>query len=235
MTEGSRGEELFTLRHVSKIFRNGDEKVEIFSDFNLSIRRGQFVALMGPSGSGKSTLLNLLGGLDRVSSGEILYEGRRLDQLRENELAAWRSRNVGFVFQSYNLIPVLTAVQNVELPLLLTKLSGKKRRANAKVALQLVDLENRLNYLPRKLSGGQQQRVAIARAIASDPAVLLCDEPTGNLDRSSADGVLQILKSLNEDHGKTIIMVTHDPAAARFASTTYHLDKGQLATLKSAA
>lgn len=195
---------------------------------NLDIDAGEFVALMGPSGSGKTTLLNLIGGLDTPSSGEIEIAGQRIDRLSSSQLAQWRSRHVGFVFQFYNLMPTLTALKNVELPLLLTPLSAAQRRRNAEIALELVGLKDRARHRPNELSGGQQQRVAIARAIVSDPTLLICDEPTGDLDRQSAEDVLQLLQTLNREHGKTIVMVTHDPKAADHASRTLHLDKGSL-------
>ena len=194
----------------------------------LDIEAGEFLALMGPSGSGKTTLLNLIGGLDRPDSGEIVVSGERIDKLSNRELARWRARNVGFVFQFYNLMPMLTAERNVELPLLLTNLSRARRRQNVQAAMQLVGLSDRASHKPSELSGGQQQRVAIARAIVSDPDLLVCDEPTGDLDRQSAEDVLNLLQSLNRDHGKTIIMVTHDPKAAEHARHTLHLDKGTL-------
>jgi putative ABC transport system ATP-binding protein len=183
---------------------------------------------MGPSGSGKTTLLNLIGGLDRPTAGEILVDGQRIDQLSGSRLARWRARNVGFVFQFYNLMPVLTAERNVELPLLLTELSAAQRRKSVSIALQVVGLEDRARHKPKELSGGQEQRVAIARALVSDPTMLICDEPTGDLDRKTADEILGLLQVLNKEHGKTIVMVTHDPKAAEFASHTLHLEKGQL-------
>jgi len=184
---------------------------------------------MGPSGSGKTTLLNLIGGLDQPSSGEISIDGKRIDKFSSGELAKWRAHNVGFVFQFYNLMPVLTAQGNVELPLLLTNLSGAKRKENVAIALEVVGLADRAHHKPRELSGGQEQRVAIARAIVSDPTLLVCDEPTGDLDRKTADEILTLLQTLNRKHGKTIVMVTHDPRAAEYANRTLHLDKGQLA------
>ena len=193
---------------------------------DLEIPRGDFVALMGPSGSGKTTLLNLIGGLDTPTGGEIEIEGERIDSFSDGQLAHWRSQHVGFVFQFYNLMPTLTAQKNVELPLLLTKLSGAQRKRNAEIALQLVGLADRGSHRPNELSGGQQQRVAIARAIVSDPTFLICDEPTGDLDRQSAEEILGLLQLLNQEHGKTIIMVTHDPKAAEYATHTMHLDKG---------
>jgi putative ABC transport system ATP-binding protein len=214
------------LVHVSKRFTKGRETISIFDQLDLSIPRGDFVAVMGPSGSGKTTLLNLLGGIDRADAGEVNVADRRIDGLSEGELARWRAANIGFIFQFYNLMPMLTAAQNVELPLLLTNLRGKERTARVETALSVVNLADRLKHYPREMSGGQQQRVAIARAIVSDPSLLLCDEPTGDLDRNSADEILSILQLLNKDLGKTIVMVTHDPAAARYAQRTLHLDKG---------
>ena len=211
---------------VSKGFTKGKETISIFDRLDLTIPRGDFVAVMGPSGSGKTTLLNLLGGIDRVDHGEITIADQRIDGMSEGQLAAWRAANVGFIFQFYNLMPMLTAAQNVELPLLLTKLSKKDRAARVTTALTVVGLADRMKHRPREMSGGQQQRVAIARAIVSDPNMLLCDEPTGDLDRHSADEILTILQLLNKDLGKTIVMVTHDPAAARYAQRTLHLDKG---------
>ncbi len=216
----------FQLRKVSKCFVKGKETITIFDALDLDIPAGDFVAIMGPSGSGKTTLLNLLGGIDHVTSGEILFDGRRVDTLTENQLSAWRTANVGFIFQFYNLMPVLTAAQNVELPLLLTTLGRRDRRRNVATALELVGLSDRAGHYPREMSGGQQQRVAIARAIVSDPQVLLCDEPTGDLDRATADQVLGILRLLNREHGKTIVVVTHDPEVARYTKRTLHLDKG---------
>ena len=220
---------LVHLQNVSKTYTRGVQKVEVLHGINLDIAAGDFVALMGPSGSGKTTLLNLIGGLDAPSGGSIDVGGARIDQLSENALAKWRSAHVGFVFQFYNLLATLSARRNVELPLLLTRLSGAQRRARADIALQLVGLADRATHKPGELSGGQQQRVAIARAIVSDPALLVCDEPTGDLDRQSAAEVLTLLQQLNRDHGKTVIMVTHDPKAAEFARHTVFLDKGTLA------
>ena len=211
---------LVQLQNVSKTYTRGVQKVEVLHGIDLDIEAGDFVALMGPSGSGKTTLLNLIGGLDAPSGGSIDVGGERIDQLSENALAKWRSAHVGFVFQFYNLLPTLSARRNVELPLLLTRLSGAQRRARADIALQLVGLADRAAHKPGELSGGQQQRVAIARAIVSDPALLVCDEPTGDLDRQSAAEVLTLLQQLNREHGKTIIMVTHDPKAAEFARRT---------------
>jgi putative ABC transport system ATP-binding protein len=219
---------LVEIRSVSKVYRRGKQKIEVLHGVDLDIEKGDFVALMGPSGSGKTTLLNLIGGLDSPTAGSITVAGKRIDELGEGALAKWRSSNVGFVFQFYNLLPMLSAQKNVELPLLLTKLSSSQRKHNAGIALQLVGVGDRAAHKPAELSGGQQQRVAIARAIVSDPTLLVCDEPTGDLDRQSAQEVLTLLQQLNRDHGKTIIMVTHDPKAAEFASHTLHLDKGTL-------
>jgi len=212
---------------LSKCFVKGKEPIVVFDRLDLVIPQGDFVAVMGPSGSGKTTLLNLLGGLDAPESGEVHVGGTRIDRLGEGQLARWRGANIGFIFQFYNLMPMLTAGQNVELPLLLTKLRAKQRRRYAETALEVVGLAERINHYPREMSGGQQQRVAIARAIVTDPSLLLCDESTGDLDRHSADEILRLLKSLNRDLGKTIVMVTHDPAAARYARRTLHLDKGR--------
>ncbi|MCD9027173.1 ABC transporter ATP-binding protein [Luteimonas sp. BDR2-5] len=219
---------LVSIRNLTKTYQRGPEKVEVLHGVNLDIAAGDFVALMGPSGSGKTTLLNLIGGLDTPTSGEISVNGERIDRMTGGQLSTWRSHNVGYVFQFYNLMPALTAQKNVELPLLLTKLSGAQRRRNAQIALTLVGLADRTSHKPNELSGGQQQRVAIARAIVSDPTLLICDEPTGDLDRQSAEDILGLLQSLNRDHGKTIVMVTHDPKAAGYASHTLHLDKGSL-------
>jgi len=214
------------LAGLCKGFTKGRESIAIFDHLDLSIPRGDFVAVMGPSGSGKTTLLNLLGGIDRPDAGEIHVAGQRIEKMSEGELARFRAANVGFIFQFYNLMPMLTAAQNVELPLLLTKLRAKERAGRVATALEVVNLGDRAKHYPREMSGGQQQRVAIARAIVSDPNLLLCDEPTGDLDRHSADEILTILQLLNRDLGKTIVMVTHDPAAARYARRTWHLDKG---------
>jgi putative ABC transport system ATP-binding protein len=219
---------LIEIRDLSKVYERGKQKVEVLHHINLTINEGDFLALMGPSGSGKTTLLNLVGGLDTPSGGSITVAGQRIDQLGGGALARWRASNVGFVFQFYNLMPMLTAQKNVELPLLLTRLSGAQRRKNAGIALQLVGLAERASHKPAELSGGQQQRVAIARAIVSDPNLLVCDEPTGDLDRQSAEEVLGLLRQLNREHGKTIVMVTHDPKAAEYADHTLHLDKGTL-------
>jgi len=219
---------LVSIRNLHKTYRRGPETVDVLHGIDLDIDKGDFVALMGPSGSGKTTLLNLIGGLDSTTSGEITVDGVRIDQLGSGQLSQWRSNNVGFVFQFYNLMPTLTAQKNVELPLLLTKLNGAQRKRNAEIALELVGLKDRGKHRPSELSGGQQQRVAIARAIVSDPTLLICDEPTGDLDRQSAEDILGLLQMLNREHGKTIVMVTHDPKAAEYATHTLHLDKGNL-------
>ena len=219
---------LVSVKKVVKRYWRGKQAVEVLHNLDLEIPAGQFVALMGPSGSGKTTLLNLIGGLDKPTQGEVIVGGERIDRLSGGQLAKWRSRHVGFVFQFYNLMPTLSAEANVELPLLLTKLSGKQRKANVAAALELVGLTDRRKHKPNELSGGQQQRVAIARAIVADPTVLVCDEPTGDLDRESAEEVLSLLQMLNREQGKTVIMVTHDPKAAEFASRIVHLDKGAL-------
>jgi putative ABC transport system ATP-binding protein len=221
-------ETLVRLRGVAKDYKRGAETVHVLSALDLDIPRGDFLALMGPSGSGKSTLLNLIGGLDRPSAGTIEIAGQRTDTLSESDLGRWRAHHVGFVFQMYNLLPVLTAERNVELPLLLTKLNAGERRKRAQAALSLVGLSDRAKHKPGELSGGQEQRVGIARAIVSDPTILLCDEPTGDLDRKSGDEVLDLLQALNQQQGKTIVMVTHDPHAAARAKHTLHLTKGQL-------
>jgi putative ABC transport system ATP-binding protein len=223
------------LAHVSKRFTKGKETISIFDHLDFTIPRGDFVAVMGPSGSGKTTLLNLLGGIDHVDEGEVAIADQRIDGLSEGQLAAWRASNVGFIFQFYNLMPMLTAAQNVELPLLLTRLGGKERAARVNTALSVVGLADRIKHRPREMSGGQQQRVAIARAIVSDPNLLLCDEPTGDLDRTSADEILSILQLLNKELGKTIVMVTHDPAAAQYAQRILHLDKGRFVERELAA
>jgi putative ABC transport system ATP-binding protein len=219
---------LVQINNVSKVYERGKQKVEVLHHINLDIQKGDFLALMGPSGSGKTTLLNLIGGLDSPTDGSLQVGDQRIDKLGQGALARWRAANVGFVFQFYNLLPMLTAQRNVELPLLLTKLSAAQRKKNASIALQLVGLGDRATHKPTELSGGQQQRVAIARAIVSDPTLLVCDEPTGDLDRQSAEDVLGLLQTLNRQHGKTIVMVTHDPKAAEYASHTLHLDKGTL-------
>ena len=219
---------LVSIRELHKTYQRGPEKVDVLHGIDLDIAERDFVALMGPSGSGKTTLLNLIGGLDSPSGGEIEIAGQRIDRMSSGQLSNWRSDNVGFVFQFYNLMPTLSAQKNVELPLLLTRLSGAQRKRNAEIALTLVGLADRRSHKPNELSGGQQQRVAIARAIVSDPTLLICDEPTGDLDRQSAEEILALLQSLNRDHGKTIVMVTHDPKAADHAQRTIHLDKGTL-------
>ena len=226
---------LVTLRNITKTYQRGPEKVQVLHGIDLDIPSGDFVALMGPSGSGTTTLLNLIGGLDNPSSGEIEIESERIDRMSDAQLAHWRSQHVGFVFQFYNLMPTLTAQKNVELPLLLTRLGAADRRRRAQIALTLVGLADRRSHRPNELSGGQQQRVAIARAIVSDPTFLICDEPTGDLDRHSAEDILNLLKMLNREHGKTIIMVTHDPKAAEYATHTIHLDKGELVDAPAAA
>ena len=222
--------ELIRCTNVCKDYDRGAESVKVLRDVDLSVEDGAFVALMGPSGSGKTTLLNLIGGLDAPASGEIEVDGLRLDSVGAKSLACWRARSVGFVFQFYNLLPVLNAQRNVELPLLLTGLSGSERRKNADLALNIVGLGDRGRHRPGELSGGQQQRVAIARALVSDPCLLVCDEPTGDLDRTTADEILRLLQTLHRDLGKTIVMVTHDPKAADHAEYTLHMDKGRLVT-----
>jgi putative ABC transport system ATP-binding protein len=216
------------VQNVVKVYRRDAEEVRVLDGLSLSVTDGEFVALMGPSGSGKTTLLNLIGGVDQPTSGDLVVAGTNIARLRSNELARWRSTSIGFIFQLYNLIPVLSALENVELPLLLVKMSGAERRKRAQTALELVGLGNRIGHYPRQLSGGQEQRVAIARALVSDPKVLLADEPTGDLDRKSAEDVLQLLERLNKEFKKTIIMVTHDPHASERATRQYHLDKGVL-------
>ena len=220
---------LVEVRGVTKTYRRGGETIEVLHGVDLDIPRGDFVALMGPSGSGKTTLLNLIGGLDTPTAGTIAVDGERLDQLSSSELSRWRAANVGFVFQFYNLLPVLSAQKNVELPLLLTELTAAERRRHAAIALTLVGLADRAKHKPRELSGGQEQRVAIARAIVSDPTLLICDEPTGDLDRATAHEIMLLLQLLNRQHGKTLVMVTHDPKAADYARRRLHLDKGTLA------
>ncbi len=220
--------QLIQLTDVSKSYRKGRETVRVLDGITLGIDQGDFVGLMGPSGSGKTTLLNLLGGLDKPSEGVLEVDGRTISTLSPGALAKWRSNNVGFVFQFYNLLAVLTAARNVALPLLLTSLPASRRKQHVNTALHLVGLADRASHYPRELSGGQEQRVAIARAIVSDPPILLCDEPTGDLDRASADEIMALLQQLNRDHGKTIIMVTHDPRAASYAHRVLHLDKGEL-------
>ena len=220
--------ELVRVTGVSKDFKRGAETIHVLEALDLTVGQGEFLALMGPSGSGKSTLLNLIGGLDKPSAGTIEVGGRRVDNLSSRQLAGWRARHVGFVFQFYNLLPMLTAARNVELPLLLTPLSKSERRRQLETALEVVGLSDRIKHYPRQLSGGEQQRVGIARAIASDPNLILADEPTGDLDRKSGDEVLEILHTLSRKHEKTIIMVTHDPLAADRADRTLHLEKGRL-------
>ena len=226
---------LVSIRNLRKTYQRGPEQVDVLHGVDLDIEAGDFAALMGPSGSGKTTLLNLIGGLDSPTSGSIEIDGQRIDAMKSGQLAQWRSSNVGFVFQFYNLMPTLTALRNVELPLLLTRLSSAHRRRNAEIALELVGLKERGKHRPAELSGGQQQRVAIARAIVSDPTLLICDEPTGDLDRASAEDILGLLQTLNREHGKTIVMVTHDPKAAEYATHTLHLDKGTLVEQAEAA
>lgn len=217
-----------SLRNVAKSYARGKQSVDVLRDLSLDIGAGEFIALMGPSGSGKTTLLNLIGGLDSPTRGQLLVDGRELDKMSSAQLVKWRARHVGFIFQFYNLMPTLSAERNVELPLLLTHLGAVERKRHVAAALALVGLTNRARHKPNELSGGQQQRVAIARAIVSDPTILVCDEPTGDLDRATAEEVLGILQQLNRDQGKTIIMVTHDPKAADFATRQLHLDKGTL-------
>lgn len=219
---------LIEIRDVSKHYVRGKQRVEVLHKLSLNVDQGDFLALMGPSGSGKTTLLNLIGGLDRCSQGSVRVGGAALEELSSAGLSAWRARHIGFVFQFYNLLPVLSAARNVELPLLLTKLSGAQRAKHVAAALAVVGLSDRARHKPSELSGGQAQRVAIARALVADPTLLICDEPTGDLDRSTADEILSLLQALNRDYGKTIVMVTHDPKAAEFASHRLHLDKGSL-------
>ena len=222
------GTSIVRIRDLVKDYRRGAETVRVLDGLSLDIQQGDFVALMGPSGSGKSTLLNLIGGLDRPTSGTLEVDGLRVDELSEGSLGRWRADHVGFIFQMYNLLPVLTAERNVELPLLLTTLDREQRMRRVAAALKLVGLEHRARHRPRELSGGQEQRVGIARAIVTDPTLLLCDEPTGDLDRKSGDEILTLLEALNDEYGKTIIMVTHDPHAAERAHRVIHLDKGML-------
>jgi putative ABC transport system ATP-binding protein len=229
-TNGSKANDipLVRIENVEKVFHRGSEDIHVLSQLSLVVPEGEFLALMGPSGSGKSTLLNLIGGLDRPTSGTVAIAGDRVDELSDRQLAAWRARHIGFVFQLYNLMPVLTAERNVELPLLLTHLNAAQRQKHVATALAMVGLSHRAKHYPRTLSGGEQQRVGIARAIVTDPTLLLCDEPTGDLDRKAGDEILNLLQALNREHGKTIIMVTHDPHASARASRTVHLNKGQL-------
>jgi putative ABC transport system ATP-binding protein len=229
-TANSDSEILVRVKGVDKVFKRGSETVNVLGGLDLDIPTGEFLALMGPSGSGKSTLLNLIGGLDRPSEGSVDVGGQRIDKLSDRKLAAWRARHVGLVFQFYNLMPVLNAQKNVELPLLLTKLSASERKKRAALALEIVGLSHRVGHYPRQMSGGEQQRTGIARAIVTDPTLLLCDEPTGDLDRKSGDEILDLLQALNKEQGKTIIMVTHDTHAAARASRTLHMNKGQLTT-----
>ena len=219
---------LVRVERVEKVFHRGAEDIHVLADLSLEVPAREFLALMGPSGSGKTTLLNLIGGLDRPTQGTVTVGGERVDQLSDRELARWRARHVGFIFQLYNLMPVLNAEQNVELPLLLTHLSKAERKEHVRAALAVVGLVDRAKHFPRTLSGGEQQRVGIARGIVTDPTILLCDEPTGDLDRKAGDGILDLLQALNREHGKTIIMVTHDPHASKRAGRTVYLDKGQL-------
>ncbi|HSD70945.1 MAG TPA: ABC transporter ATP-binding protein [Woeseiaceae bacterium] len=225
---------LAELTHVSRVYQKGKDKVEVLHELDLQIPVGDFAAIMGPSGSGKTTLLNLLGGLDRPTSGTVTVGGAELSAMSNSQLSKWRSTHVGFIFQFYNLLPVLSAQKNVELPLLLTNFPAAERARRAAIALDIVGLADRAKHFPRELSGGQEQRVAIARAIVSDPALLLCDEPTGDLDRETADEILKLMQILNRQHGKTIVMVTHDAQAAGFASRTLHVDKGKLETRAAA-
>jgi len=218
---------IVSLRNVSKMYTRGKESIAVLQSLNLEIAEKDFLAIMGPSGSGKTTLLNMIGGLDKPSEGEIIIGGQRIDQLSASQLAKWRAQHVGFIFQFYNLMPMLTAEKNVELPLLLTNLSAAQRKANVQAALELVGLADRAKHKPSELSGGQQQRVAIARAIIADPTLLVCDEPTGDLDRNTADEIMNLLQLLNREQNKTIIMVTHDPKAASYATHQLHVDKGQ--------
>lgn len=230
MRDGRENGLLVKLDSVDKVFKRGSEEIHVLGGLNLGIPRGEFLALMGPSGSGKTTLLNLVGGLDRPSEGTVEVGGERIDKLSNRKLASWRSRHVGLVFQFYNLLPVLTAQKNVELPLLLTNLSRAERVRHAATALDIVGLSHRAKHYPRQLSGGEQQRTGIARAIVTDPTILLCDEPTGDLDRKSSDEILDILQALNREQGKTIVMVTHDIHAASRATRTLYLNKGKLTT-----
>ena len=219
---------LIAVNSVNKTYKRGEETLVVLDDLSLEVQQGDFLALMGPSGSGKSTLLNLIGGLDTPTSGEIVINEQHLEKMNASSLSDWRANNVGFIFQFYNLLPVLTANKNVEIPLLLTNLSGSQRKEHVSTALNVVGLSDRGSHKPNELSGGQQQRVAIARALVSDPDILVCDEPTGDLDRNTATEILDLLQILNREHGKTILMVTHDPVAAESAKRTLHLDKGKL-------
>jgi putative ABC transport system ATP-binding protein len=228
MAEGRNNGPIVVIRNLTKVYQQGEIRVTALDNISLDIAEGEFLTLMGPSGSGKSTLLHIIAGIDRPTRGECIVQGVDVARLNESELADWRNRNVGFVFQTFNLIPVLTAYENVELPLLLTRLSARERRRQVETALELVGLADRARHLPRQLSGGQEQRVAIARALVTDPALIVADEPTGNLDSHSAHEVLSVLQSLSRDAGKTVIMVTHDPKAAAFGTRTVHLEKGEL-------
>jgi putative ABC transport system ATP-binding protein len=219
---------LVSLNNVVKRYQRGKQSVEVLHGVNLALEQGEFLALMGPSGSGKTTLLNLIAGLDQPTGGEVTVAGERIDRLSGGKLAAWRARHIGFVFQFYNLLPVLTAARNVEVPLLLTHLSSSQRKQNVRAVLELVGLADRATHKPSELSGGQQQRVSIARALVADPTLLVCDEPTGDLDRENAEEILKLLQTLNREQGKTIIMVTHDPLAADHASRILQVDKGRL-------
>src|SRR5712691_1406749 len=224
----SNGEPLIQIEHVVKVYRRDALEIPVLNDVNLKVPAGEYLALMGPSGSGKTTLLNLIAGIDQPTRGRIVIGGRDISQISQTELARWRSRTIGFIFQLYNLLPVLTAFENVELPLLLTRLKKAERRKHVETALSIVSLSDRMDHYPRQLSGGQEQRVAIARAIVSDPKILVADEPTGDLDAKSGDEILDLLRRLNEEFGKTIVMVTHDPKAASRAHRMVHLDKGVL-------
>ena len=219
---------IVSIKNLRKTYTRGKQKIDVLRALDLEVEEGEFLALMGPSGSGKTTLLNLIGGLDTANEGDIVVAGQKLRELSSAQLAKWRARNIGFVFQFYNLLPVLSAERNVEVPLLLTSLSTKERQRNVLAALELVGLADRVKHKPAELSGGQQQRVAIARAIVSDPKVLVCDEPTGDLDRETSESVLALLKLLNREHGKTVVMVTHDPRAADYATRKLFVDKGEL-------
>lgn len=227
------GDELVNVQNVSKAYFRGKQKLPVLQEINLSVPQGEFLALMGPSGSGKTTLLNLIAGIDKPDSGSILINGTEVNKLSESKLARWRARHVGFIFQFYNLMPVLTAFENIELPLLLTKLSKKERKKHVETALEIVGLADRMKHYPNQLSGGQEQRVAIARAVVTDPTIIVADEPTGDLDKDSAEEILTLLSRLNSEFDKTIIMVTHDPRAAKHAHTTRHFDKGVLEELKN--
>ena len=226
--ENAKDEPIVTLRGIGRSFVRGKETIQVLDKLDLEVPAGSFEALMGPSGSGKSTLLNIIAGLDRPTTGAAVVAGADLSRMSDAERAKWRSQNIGFIFQSFNLIPVLTAAQNVELPLLLTSLSGAERKKRVATALRVVGLEDRMEHFPRQMSGGQEQRVAIARAIVNDPKIIVADEPTGDLDRKSADDVLTLMEKLNQEFGKTIFMVTHDPQAAERATITHRLDKGAL-------